>query len=95
ALQTWQGGRAVSSATVANVLPAGQWVHLAATVSTAQGFGLFVDGQRVLMPSGAVLWTASSSTAWVGAEREGASGSRHRLNGAFDEFRLSRGVRNY
>ncbi|MEM7676045.1 MAG: carboxypeptidase regulatory-like domain-containing protein, partial [Myxococcota bacterium] len=95
ALQTWQDGQAVASATVAGVLPAGTWVHLAATVSTSQGFGLFADGQRVLAPTGALTWTASSSTAWVGAEQDGASGTRHRLNGTFDEVRLSRGVRNY
>ena len=93
AVQVWQGGRPSATATAAAALTSGQWAHVAATVSSAQGLGLFVDGQRVVAPVGSVTWTASSSTAWVGAERNGVSGSRHRLNGAFDEVRLSRGVR--
>ena len=92
AVQTWQNGRVASTATVANVLPAGQWRHVAATVGAA-GLTVFVDGQQRGTQAGAPGWTASSSTAWVGAERFGASSSQHRLNGAFDEVRLSRGVR--
>ena len=93
AIQAWQGGGITATATAANALPAGQWAHISATVSTTQGLEVFVDGQSRAVVSGAVAWTASSSTAWVGAERQGASVARHRLNGAFDEVRLSQGAR--
>lgn len=93
AIQAWQGGRPTATATAANALFEGVWAHLAATVSTSQGLELFVDGQRRASTSRAIAWTASSSTAWVGAQPFGVSGTRHRLNGAFDEVRLSRGVR--
>ena len=93
AIQTWDDGQPVATTTAANVLPAGQWIHVAVTVSTADGLGLIVDGQPTLEPDGAVTWTASSSTGYVAGERDGVSVPRHRLNGAVDEVRLSGGVR--
>ena len=93
AVQTWANGSVAATATAAAALTAGQWFHVAATVDTASGLRLFVDGQQVAATMGTIAWTASSSTAWVGAERVGATSSRHRLNGAFDEVRLSRGAR--
>ena len=93
AVQAWQEGRAVATATAAGVLGVGNWAHVAATVSTTNGLEVFVDGQSRASTPGPLAWTASSSTAWVGAEREGVSSSRHRLNGAVDEVRLSVGER--
>jgi hypothetical protein len=71
----------------------GTWYHVAATVDPATGLALFVDGVRVAQGAGPVHWTASSSTAWVGAEREGGGGATHRFNGAVDEVRVSDVVR--
>ena len=91
AIQTWQGGRVTATATAANALPLGQWAHIAATVNE-QTLALFVDGQS-RATAAAAGWTASSSTAWVAAQQDGATGTTHRLNGAFDEVRLSGSVR--
>lgn len=71
----------------------GTWYHVAATVDPA-GLALFVDGVEVVRAAGPLIWTASSSTAWVGAEREGPGGQAiHRFNGAMDEVRVSDVVR--
>lgn len=70
----------------------GAWYHVGATISSAGGLALFVDGTEVARVAGAPNWTASSSTAWVGAAREGA-GAIQRLDGTIDEVRVSDVVR--
>ncbi|MCA9549919.1 MAG: carboxypeptidase regulatory-like domain-containing protein [Myxococcales bacterium] len=76
--------------TIAN----GTWYHVAATVDPGSGLALYVDGALVAQDAGPVRWTASSSTAWVGAEREGGGGNAiHRFNGTVDEVRVSDVVR--
>jgi hypothetical protein len=73
----------------ANAIQDNQWYHLAATLNSTTGIALFVDGARVATGAGPLGWSASSSTAWAGAEREGAAGSIYRFNGAIDEIRVS------
>ncbi len=83
----------VTSATAAAALTNGTWAHVAATVSTAAGLRLFVDGVQVAQAAGPIQWTASSSTAWIGAQREGAGGAIYRFFGDIDEVRISNTVR--
>lgn len=78
----------------AGTLSDGSWYHVAATVDAANGTTVFVDGAPVAQDAAAPLWTVSSSTAWVAAERNGSDvDSIHRLNGAVDEVRVSNVVR--
>lgn len=95
AVSTRDGSGATSTASsAAGAIGNGTWYHVAATVDPAGGLGLFVDGVEVARTPGPVAWTASSSTTWVGAEREGPSGDAiHRLDGAVDEVRVSDVVR--
>jgi hypothetical protein len=92
-LETRALGGATSSATAAAALTDGTWRHVAATVSTASGLRILVDGAQVASTAGPIQWTASSSTAWIGAQREGQGGASHRFNGDIDEVRVSNVVR--
>jgi hypothetical protein len=91
-LETRGNAGAVTSATAAAALANGTWAHVAATVHATNGLRLFVDGAQVATAAGPIAWTASSSTAWIGAQREGA-GAIHRFNGDIDEVRVSNNVR--
>lgn len=88
AIQTYGSG-GTTTATAAGALADNTWAHVAATISTATGLKLFVDGVEVAQNGAPALWTASSSTAWVGAEREGPGGAIYRFNGDIDEVRVS------
>ncbi len=81
----------VSTATSAATLSVGTWAHVRFNLSS-NGFSVRVDNTEVATFSGPIAYTASSSTAWVGAER-GVS-STARLNGVVDEVRISNVVRN-
>lgn len=85
-------GQTTTASSAVGRIVDGVWYHVAATMSDTNGLALFVDGAEVTRVAGAPSWTASSSTAWVGAAREG-SGAIHRFNGAVDEVRVSNGVR--
>ena len=85
------GGTTTATATASIV--DGVWTHVAVTVSAGQGVRFFIDGVAAGEHSGALAWTASSSTAWVGAEREGAAGAAERFNGSIDEVRVSNELR--
>lgn len=91
AIQTYDGA-GTTTATAAAALADNTWAHVAATISTTNGLKLFVDGVEVAQNPAPALWTASSSTAWVGAEREGAGGAIYRFNGDIDEVRISDAV---
>ena len=67
----------------------GVWTHGAETVSANNGIRFFIDGVQ-----GPCSWTASSSTARVGAEREDSTGAVDRFNGSIDEVRISNGLRD-
>ncbi len=81
-----------TASTAVGQLTDGVWYHVSATISDTGGLALFVDGVEVARTAGAPNWTASSSTAWVGAAREGA-GAIDRFDGAVDELRVSNVVR--
>ncbi len=85
-------GQTTTASSAVGRLTNGVWYHVSATISGSGGLGLFVDGTEVARANGAPNWTASSSTAWVGAAREGA-GAINRLDGAVDEVRVSNVVR--
>ena len=85
-------GQVTTASTAVGAIADGTWYHVAATISDTTGLAIFVDGAEAIRVAGTPLWTASSSTAWVGAEREGA-GAIFRLNGAVDEVRVSNVVR--
>lgn len=92
-VSTRDGSGATSTATSAvSTITDGTWYHLAATVDPMAGLAIFVDGNEVVRVPAPVAWTASSSTAWIGAER-GGTGSIYRFNGAMDEIRVSNVVR--
>ncbi len=83
------GGTTTSTAPAGTVADMA-WHHVAATVSTTTGLRILVDGVQVAQEPASALWTASSSTAWVGAQREGVGvDAIHRFNGALDEVRVS------
>lgn len=86
-------GMVTTASSAVGALTNGTWAHVAATISDTNGLAIFVDGVQAIRVPGAPLWTASSSTAWVGAEREGAGGAIYRLNGAVDEIRVSNAER--
>ncbi|MBK6688938.1 MAG: hypothetical protein IPG45_31010 [Deltaproteobacteria bacterium] len=87
------GGTSTAS-TAPGLVVDGAWHHVAVTVSAANGLRIFVDGAQTAQQLGALSWTASSSTAWVGAEREqGAADAIYRFNGAVDEVRVSNTLR--
>lgn len=70
------------------------WTHVAVTASAMNGLHLFVEGAEVGATAAPLSFTASSSTAWVGAEREdGAGGAIYRFNGRIDELRVSSNAR--
>ncbi len=69
------------------LLREGQWAHLAVELDSSQ-MAIYLDGQREVSQAEAVRWTASSSTAWFGAQREGGA-AHHRFNGIIDEVRIS------
>ncbi len=85
-------GQVVATATAADGLPVNRWTHVAATVQATEGIEVFIDGDSRVSVPGPLTWTASSPV-WVGAERDQVSGARHRLDGSFDEVRLSRSAR--
>lgn len=78
--------------TPAGTIANDRWYHVAATVSSTVGVALFVDGTRLAETLGEVRFASSSSTAFAGAEREGA-GAIDRFNGTIDELRISTVVR--
>jgi hypothetical protein len=82
-------GTITRAETAANAIQDNTWYHVAATLNSTTGIALFVDGAQVASTGGPLGWSASSSTAWAGAEREGAAGSIYRFNGAIDEIRVS------
>lgn len=69
------------------------WTHVAVTVSAMNGLHLFVEGAEVGVTAAPLSFTASSSTAWVGAEREAGGGAIYRFNGRIDELRVSSNAR--
>lgn len=75
--------------TAPNAIQNNTWYHLAATLNATTGISLFIDGVEAATAPGPLGWSASSSTAWAGAEREGAGGAIYRFNGAIDEIRVS------
>ncbi len=85
-------GTTSTATSAVSTLVNGTWYHLAVTVEPMRGLAIFVDGIEVVRAPGAVAWTASSSTAWVGAERD-STDSIYRFNGAMDEVRVSNVVR--
>lgn len=82
-------GTTTFAESAANAIQNNTWYHLAATLNATTGISLFIDGVEVATQPGPLGWSASSSTAWAGAEREGAAGSIYRFNGAIDEIRVS------
>lgn len=87
--ETYDGAGGMSRAeSPAGAVMNATWTHVAATLSRMNGIHVFVDGMDVGNVGGPLALTASSSTAWVGAERE-AGASINRFNGRIDEFRLS------
>ncbi len=91
--ETADGLGGVSTATTTGSLVDGTWAHVAATVDPVAGIQLFIDGVSDVSLAGPLLWTGSSSTAWVGSERQGQVGAIYRLQGALDELRVSSGAR--
>lgn len=87
------GGATTTASSAVGALANGTWYHVAATADPTLGLALFIDGAEVARTAGAPAWTASSSTAWVGAEREGRDDARNRFLGAVDEVRVSDVVR--
>jgi hypothetical protein len=88
--ETYNGAGGMSSATSpTGAIADNTWYHVAATVNATTGISLFADGVQVASTAGALAWTASSSTGYVGAERSGAASSIYRFNGAVDELRVS------
>lgn len=92
AVETRDGLTTSTAETAVNTIANNNWYHLAATLSSSTGVALFVDGVQVASTPGPLAWTASSSTAWAGAEREGA-GAIYRFNGGIDEIRVSNVLR--
>lgn len=87
-------GGTTTASTAVGVLANGAWHHVAVMVSAANGLRIFVDGAQSAQQLGALQWTASSSTAWVGAERQqGAADAIYRFNGSVDEVRVSNTLR--
>ncbi len=93
AVETRDGLTTSTAETAVNTVANNTWYHLAATLSSSTGVALFVDGVQVASTPGPLAWTASSSTAWAGAEREGAGGAIYRFNGGIDEIRVSNVLR--
>jgi uncharacterized repeat protein (TIGR02543 family) len=91
-IETRAAGGLTTAATAAAALTDNVWAHVAATIGAA-GVRIFVDGAQVAQAPGPLMWAASSSTAWIGAEREGPGGAIHRFNGAIDEVRISNTAR--
>ncbi len=87
-LQTFTSSVTFSSVrTSTDTLAVDRWVHLT-VVRRSQDVELFVDGASAASLGSAPNWTASSSTAIVGARRDG-SGYRQTLQGDVDEIRFS------
>lgn len=87
-LTTWTSSVSFSTVeTATGTLPASTWAHVAAVVEPSR-LELFVDGASVARSTASVQWTASSSTAVVGATRDGA-GFTDTLQGEIDEVRSS------
>jgi hypothetical protein len=66
------------------------WHHVAVTIDASE-IRLFIDGAIHPVSSGPPAWVASPLTAWLGAGREGSSGTDaiYRFNGEIDEVRVS------
>ncbi|MCK6547524.1 hypothetical protein L6R52_16870 [Myxococcota bacterium] len=92
AAEARDGAGVTLTETAAGTIVNDRWYQVAATVSSTVGVALFVDGARVAETLGPVHFAASSSTAYAGAEREGA-GAIDRFNGTIDELRVSSTVR--
>jgi hypothetical protein len=82
---TFSGTATTSVQTSAGTLAADQWGHVAVSTNGTD-VSLRLDGE--IVATGTVSWTASSSTAWVGAGRQD-TGPRQGLNGDVDEIRFS------
>lgn len=86
-------GGTTTASSAPGVLQDGRWAFVATTLSATGGLRVMVDGAEVASAPGPLAWTASSSTAWVGAERAGPGGTVFRFDGAVDEVRVSDVVR--
>jgi uncharacterized repeat protein (TIGR02543 family) len=87
-LRTWTSSTAFSTVeTSSGTLPLSAWRHVAAVVDSSR-LEIFVDGSSAAVTTSPVEWTASSSTAVLGATRDG-SGFTRTLRGEVDEVRSS------
>jgi len=82
---SFTGTATTSVQTSTGALAANTWGHVAVSTDGSD-VDLLLDGR--LVATGTVSWTGSSSTAWVGAGRDGSS-PRNGLDGDVDEVRFS------
>lgn len=85
-------GAASSATTAAGALASGAWGHVAVVLDPATGLRILIDGQVAAADMGPLRFTASSSTAWVGAARTGTVAT-DTWSGEVDALRISNTAR--
>jgi hypothetical protein len=80
-------GMETQVASMPNAIPEGQWRHVELLADSMRGLRLKVDAMLVGEAMGEPLWTATASTAWIGAARDDDGGAIDRFNGRIDSVR--------
>lgn len=80
-------GAETTVASMPGAIAIGQWRHVELMADAQRGLRLKIDAALVGEAMGEPAWTASSSTAWIGAAREDGGGAIDRFHGRIDEVR--------
>lgn len=81
-------GGETTVASMPGAIAIGQWRHVELLADAARGLRLKIDAMLVGEEMGAPAWTATASTAWIGAAREDGGGAIDRFHGRIDSVRF-------
>ena len=81
-------GMETEVASMMGAIAVGTWYHVELLVDATRGLRLKIDDVLVGETMGAPSWTATSSTAWLGAARDGSGGSTDRFIGRLDNVQM-------